>query len=198
MEVIGNGAEAIVYHDDGKVLKKRISKSYRIKEIDNKLISFRTSREYNVLKKLKDFSFVPRVFSKKDATISMEYISGKRLRDVIDENNFKSILNEVSNIISSIHNNHIIHGDLTTSNFVYEDKTGRIVLIDFGLSFTSHKVEDQAVDIHLFRQAFESTHNFFFKEAFDYFFLEYVNKINNPDEFKERFEIVQSRGRNKH
>ncbi|NCC71016.1 Kae1-associated serine/threonine protein kinase [bacterium] len=95
-----------------------------------------------------------------------------------------------------LHNNDIIHGDLTTSNMIFNN--GKLFFIDFGLSIISKKIEDKAVDIHLFRQNFESTHNELFKEGFDIFLKNYYKNVENSQEIKNRFEEVEKRGRNKH
>ena len=47
-QVIGHGAEAVIYREKDSVVKDRISKSYRHPEIDFKLRKFRTRREAKV------------------------------------------------------------------------------------------------------------------------------------------------------
>ena len=49
--------EAKIFLEEDKILKNRFAKSYRIKEIDEKLRSFRTRREAKILKKLKTIYF---------------------------------------------------------------------------------------------------------------------------------------------
>jgi TP53 regulating kinase-like protein len=74
-------------------------------------------------------------------------------------------------------------------------KDKRLYFIDFGLSFNSHKIEDKAVDIHLFKQALESKH---YKIA-DSAYREFI-KAYNPKDKKEilgRLAIVEQRGRYK-
>ena len=44
-----------------------------------------------------------------------------------------------------LHTHCIIHNDLTTSNFIVDN--GELVLLDFGLSYYSARIENQAVDI---------------------------------------------------
>ena len=57
MKQIGDGAEAIIYLDTD-VIKERVKKSYRHKNIDIKLRKFRTRRESKVLKKLEEINAV--------------------------------------------------------------------------------------------------------------------------------------------
>lgn len=47
---IARGAEAILIKEGNKLIKKRLSKNYRIKEIDSKLIKSRTRRSKTIRK----------------------------------------------------------------------------------------------------------------------------------------------------
>ncbi|KAH9931744.1 kinase-like domain-containing protein [Amylocystis lapponica] len=64
--------------------------------------------------------------------------------------------------IAKMHQADIIHGDLTTSNMMLRHpsspKRVQLVLIDFGLAYTSALVEDKAVDLYVLERAFSSTH----------------------------------------
>ena len=55
--------------------------------------------------------------------------------------------------MAKLHNGAIIHGDLTSSNVMINPKTLKIYIIDFGLSFGSHNIEDKAVDLHAFEKS---------------------------------------------
>lgn len=54
----------------------------------------------------------------------------------------------MGDLIKRLHGIGIIHGDLTTSNMIYQN--GEIYLIDFGLGALTATVEDKAVDLYLF------------------------------------------------
>jgi Kae1-associated kinase Bud32 len=195
MKQIGDGAEAIIYLDKD-VIKERIRKSYRHKDIDLKLRKFRTRRESKVLKKLEEIKFpAPRLIDvdDKEMKIVMDYIDAPRLRDVINSNNQEKICKEIGNLVAILHNKDIIHGDLTTSNMLLKEK---LYFIDFGLSFFSKRVEDKAVDIHLLRQALESKHYKIWRNAFKNFLLGY-KKADDYKEIMLRFEKVEGRGRYK-
>ena len=86
MKLIKQGAEANIYLDNNIIIKERISKSYRIKEIDNAIRRFRTRREAKVIEKVDN---APKIikFSDKDMTIEMEYIDGKVLSQIFDSLN---------------------------------------------------------------------------------------------------------------
>ena len=73
----------------------------------------------------------------------------------------------------------------------------KIFFIDFGLGFISHKFEDKAVDIHLFKQALEAKH---FRN-WEALFSEFEKGYNKSKDFKivfERLKAVEKRGRYKH
>jgi len=48
-KVIGRGAEAVLYMEDGNLVKERIEKGYRIKELDDRLRRRRTRLESKIL-----------------------------------------------------------------------------------------------------------------------------------------------------
>ena len=192
---IGRGAEAVIYLDKN-VIKDRIKKRYRIKEIDDRLRKSRTKRESKVFQKLAEIGFpAPKLINtNKTDTIEMSFINGDLLRDVLNKKNHKKLMSELGNKIAILHNNNIIHGDLTTSNFILNK--GGIYFIDFGLSFFSNKVEDKAVDLHLLKQALESKHFQIWEKCFEAA-LDGYKKANDYSEVLERFKKVESRGRYK-
>ena len=193
MKIICQGAEAILYQEKNKLIKERIPKTYRIKEIDDKLRKFRTRREGKILEKAS--INVPKIFKIDDNNmkIEMEFIPGKLLKDILDGLSISErnkICRQIGQEISKLHEQNIIHGDLTTSNMIYyQDK---IYFIDFGLSFFSHKIEDKAVDLHLLKQALESKHYKHFESTFKTILSSYKNK-----EVLSRLQIVEKRGRYK-
>jgi len=154
------GAEAVVRVENGKVVKERISKSYRHPSIDFKLRRLRTRREAKLLQKAG--SFVPQVedVDEKKMTITMSLLEGDLLRDVLaklGKKEFEKVLVSLGKHIGSLHGKNIIHGDLTTSNVIVKGE--EVYLIDFGLGCVSDKIEDKAVDLHLLGQALESKHH---------------------------------------
>jgi TP53 regulating kinase-like protein len=59
--------------------------------------------------------------------------------------------------IAKLHNNNLIHGDITTSNMILQDD--KIHFIDFGLGSKNGEIETKGVDLHVLMEAFESTHS---------------------------------------
>lgn len=89
-------------------------------------------------------------------------------------------------------------GEMSNSNNSADSErgSGRVYFIDFGLSVTSLKDEDKAVDIHLFKQALESKHHAIANEAYDAFVKGY-KKTNPSDTIFSRLKKVEARGRHK-
>ncbi|MBT3865581.1 Kae1-associated serine/threonine protein kinase [Candidatus Woesearchaeota archaeon] len=198
MKLIGNGAEARVYLDAKKniVLKRRIEKGYRITEIDKKLRVRRTRREAKVLAKLGDIC--PDVVDVFDNDISMNYLEGPMVKDVVDgmiKSKSLKIFKLVGEKVSKMHSMNVIHGDLTTSNMIVLGND--VKLIDFGLSFSTDKAEHKAVDVHLFKQALESKHHEHFKIYFESFLKGYKKGNIDYSEVIDRLEKVEKRGRYK-
>ncbi|MBS3095410.1 Kae1-associated serine/threonine protein kinase [Candidatus Woesearchaeota archaeon] len=195
MKELSRGAEAAIYIDGNTLIKDRIKKTYRINEIDIFLRSSRTNKEARLLEKSSSIINVPKVIETKNERITMEFIKGDVLRDIINNMPKKELIllcRDIGRSIKSIHDKDIIHGDLTTSNMIL--KSNNLYFIDFGLGFISSKIEDKAVDLHLLRQALYSKHY----EIADFCFKAILNAYGPSNEFLERFSKVESRGRYKH
>ena len=197
-ELIQEGAEAKIFKKTDNniitIIKQRINKKYRINAINKLLIPSRTRREAKVISKLEKLNIkVPKlIFNNKKDILEMEFIKGDKIRDILDKN--IELAEEIGNYLAIMHDNNIIHGDLTTSNMIL-DKNSDLVFIDFGLSLFSHRLEDKAVDIHLFKQALESKHHKVFEQAYNSFIKGY-KKSKNYKEVIQRLKNVEKRGRN--
>jgi len=162
MKLIGHGAEAKVYEKKDSILKERLRKKYRHPSIDIKLRKLRTRSEAKLLKKVLSLGInVPKVLKSDDKKmiLELEKINGIKVRDILDgseEDLKKNICNEIGKIIKKLHQNNIIHGDLTTSNMIWNSK---LFLIDFGLGKISNRIEDKAVDVHLLKECLKSKHH---------------------------------------
>ena len=202
IRLIQQGAEAKIFLDEKNnlIIKDRISKSYRIKELDSKIIKQRTKAEKKLLEKASKIIDSPNPLPLKDANIiKMPYIDGERLSEIL--NNFtierqKQIMKNVGESTSKLHKEYIIHGDLTTSNMILvEDK---VFFIDFGLGYISRKIEDKAVDIHLLKQALEAKHFQNWKVLFEEFKKSYSRDYPESKHIFERIIAVEKRGRYRH
>jgi TP53 regulating kinase and related kinases len=189
---IAQGAEAVILKEKDKIIKDRVPKTYRLKQLDESLRTFRTKREIKVLETLRKANIpVPAVLKKDTTSFVMECIPGEKVRDVLDAK--PKLAFEIGQLIAKVHDLDIIHGDLTTSNMIFDK---HIYLIDFGLSFFSQKIEDKAVDIHLFKQALESKHYKVYDVALKHFLEGYV-QAKQSKEILKQLETVESRGRYK-
>ena len=195
--IIAQGAEAKIFLEKGNILKNRFKKSYRIGEIDEKLRGFRTRREAKILQKLESINFSsPRlIFTDNKENIIIENVKGKLLKDVLELSDYKSLCSEIGMKIAVLHNNSIIHGDLTSSNIILNKVSKEVCFIDFGLSFFSEKAEDRAVDLHLLKEALESKHYKIWKKCFKCSVEAYKKTAKKSIETLNRLEIVEKRGR---
>ncbi len=199
-KIIQQGAEAVIFLKEDFVVKKRISKSYRIKELDEKIRKLRTRGEGKLLERASSFVNIPKVIrvDEREKIIEMDFIEGKKLSDFLDVFEFekqKNICKEIGKSVANLHDERIIHGDLTTSNMIFKDE--KIYFIDFGLGFISHKTEDKAVDLHVLKQALEAKHFKNWKILFEEFVKGYENS-NESKSVLERLSKVEKRGRYKH
>ncbi len=194
MKLIAQGAEAKLFLEDGKILKNRFKKLYRIREIDEKLRGFRTRREAKILNKLHSIGFpAPKAIScDEKENLIIEKIGGKLVKDILEKSDYRGLSSEIGEKIAVLHNNSIIHGDLTTSNMIYKNK---IFFIDFGLSFFSEKAEDKAVDLHLLKEALESKHYRIGEDCFRHALGAYKKDAKKSSETLKRLVTVERRGR---
>lgn len=198
-KIIAQGAEAKIILKNQTITKDRISKSYRIPELDKQIRKRRTKAETKLLRKASEIinSPIPET-SKEIHKIKMPFIDGEKLSDYLDKFSLtkqKQICKQIGKDVAKLHDADIIHGDLTTSNMILEND--KIFFIDFGLGFISRKFEDKAVDIHLFKQALEAKHFRNWEVLFSEFEKGY-NKSKDSKTVFERLKAVEKRGRYKH
>ncbi len=202
MKILRRGAEAVLYLDkfDGKeaLVKERVKKSYRISEIDEPLRKQRTRLESRIIGEARRLGvIVPQIYEtdERNFKITMEYINGKRLKDVLNdskESEIGKICEQIGASVATLHEHNIAHGDLTTSNMILLG--GKIYFIDFGLSESSNRVEDKAEDLVLFVQALKSAHYKIWNACWRSFLKGY-SKYGKSKEVIERVEKIQKRGR---
>jgi Kae1-associated kinase Bud32 len=180
------------------ILKSRTKKSYRHPTLDNKIRTKRTRSESKLLTKALEAKInVPKVIQTDPFTIDLEYIKGDKLSLTLNaypEKKQFQLMQKLGSQVSLLHQNNIIHGDLTTSNTIL--KGDKVFIIDFGLGFISRKIEDKAVDLHLIKQALNAKHFQNHEKLFSNFLKGY-----NPEDKKktlERLTAVERRGRYRH
>ena len=198
-KIIQQGAEAIIIKRGNDIIKRRIPKTYRLPILDEKLRKQRTKKEAKLLQKASAIIPIPKIIkiNEKDKEIEMEFIKGKKLSEHLDSlKNKVQISKTIGKQIALLHDNDIIHGDLTTSNIILSDKDKKLYFIDFGLGFSSNKIEDKAVDLHLIKQALEAKHFKYFK-SLTQAVLDGYSISKTSKETLARLKKVESRGRYK-
>lgn len=175
------------------IIKERFEKKYRLSELDKKLTKQRIVNESrNIARAYKNGINVPGLLfiDTINRKIYMQYIDNSvQLKEVLKVIYFSDditkydilidkIITQVGENIAKLHNNDIIHGDLTTSNMLL--KVSNMIglnelnslnvnsglnsiisnldfdyfyLIDFGLSYISTLIEDKAVDLYVLKRA---------------------------------------------
>lgn len=143
-EVLSQGAEAKILFDEKEklIIKDRIKKSYRIKEIDDKIRKSRTKKEIKLLEKASPIINSPKPIPIENIyRIKMPFIKGEKLSENLDSFSIKKqkeICKIMGEEIAKLHEKDIIHGDLTTSNMIlaenkYNDKPNTKKRGDFPL-----------------------------------------------------------------
>lgn len=199
------------YQSKECVLKERVKKSYRISEIDILINKKRTKSEIHIMETINNSNLVhsPKLLygDIKEYKIYMEYLSNcVNLKDYIDDliqvnkiEDIKIILKDLGFIIAEVHNLKIIHGDLTTSNFMIDKSDiSKIYILDFGLSFVSESVENRAVDLYVIEKTFICSHNKI-SELFNILLNSYSDNITEKKkgEVIKKLDQVRMRGRKK-
>lgn len=183
------GAEAIVRFSDGSAAKIRTSKQYRHPELDRRLITERTRAEARLIVEARKAGVrTPIIRDISHDTIIMEHITGRKLKEKLNP----LLLEEAGRMVGKLHSAQIVHGDLTTCNFLVKDR--KIWLIDFGLATTSAELEHRGVDVHVLFQVLESTspESDVLKEAFIRGYREIMPQAND---ILEREHEIELRGR---
>jgi len=201
MKLIKKGAEGdlflTVWNKQKAVLKARKEKNYRNSQLDNRIRKQRTIRESEIISEVKSFGIsTPLVYfvDTKNCTILMQYITGTLIQD-LPKTKLTLICKKIGQVVGTMHKNGIMHGDLTTSNFILSH--GKLFVIDFGLAVKTKKSIDHAVDLRLFKEILNSAHVSVMKNAWKNFLQGYkiavgisrFNKVTNL------VSVIESRGR---
>lgn len=201
MKLLKKGAEADIYitywNGQKSVLKIRKKKDYRVHSLDFRIRTLRTIREAKMISEAKSFGITtPLVYfvDEKKCEIYLQFITGKLIRDLP----LKQIITackEIGKIVGILHKNAVMHGDLTTSNFILTQKG--LVILDFGLSQKTDKIDDFAIDLRLFKEVLNSAHAQIVDGAWTAF-LESYQKIlgkNIAEKIISQVLVIEKRGR---
>ena len=201
MKLLKKGAEADVYLSswNGKkaILKIRKEKTYRNSVLDKRIRKQRTIKESEIISQVKSFGIsTPLIYflDVNKCTILMQYIDGKLVRDM-NEKVIEKTCFEIGKIVGILHKNGIMHGDLTTSNFILSKK--KLILIDFGLASRTEKPDDHAIDLRLFKEILNSAHANILNKSWSNFLKGYSKSVGEKYSKKiiKLVAVIESRGR---
>lgn len=192
--IIAQGAEAVILKEEKDIIKNRISKGYRHPDLDLKIIKSRTKKEAKILEKASKLINSPKPEIIEFNKIKMPFIEGKKISDNLEAMNWEEVCTRIGASIAKLHDNNLIHGDLTTSNMILTEDNN-LYFIDFGLGFTSSRIEDKAVDLHLIKQALEAKHFAIWKNCWAIIEKAYASK--DRERILQQLGKVESRGRYK-
>lgn len=200
MKLLKKGAEADIYLIDWKgkktIKKIRKPKNYRNPKLDAKIRRQRTFREAQTISTVKSFGISsPLIYfvNPKESSIIMQYIPGKPVHDLSDKK-IISCCKEIGKIVGTLHKNGMMHGDLTTSNFILFKE--RLFVIDFGLSQKTEKLEDCAVDLRLIKEILNSAHAKIMESCWKNFLSGYKRVVGTTyNKTLHLVSVIESRGR---
>ena len=201
MNLIKKGAEADIYitkwQNSTAVLKIRNAKHYRNQILDSNLRKQRTIRESQTISEVKSFGIpTPLVYfvNLEKTSITMQYIPGKPIHD-LSNSKIISLSKQMGKLVGLMHKSGIMHGDLTTSNFIFFQN--KVFVVDFGLSHKTIKPEDHAVDLRLIKEILNSAHATIMKQSWKNFLTGYRLAVGTAKylQIKKLVTEIESRGR---
>jgi TP53 regulating kinase-like protein len=130
----------------------------------------------------------------KTTSIMMQEIPGRPVHD-LSESKIIELSKEIGKLVGMLHKNGVMHGDLTTSNFILFQNT--VFVIDFGLSQNTIKPEDHAVDLRLIKEILNSAHAKIMIPSWKNFLYGYKSVVGNSYHAKitKLVSDIESRGR---
>lgn len=226
MTIVKQGAEAKLYLGEFNkqqcLIKERFVKHYRHPELDKHLTKERMRAESKAITRCQAAGVnTPKILHMdlNERKIYMQYYANsmtakaylndfiRTLNDASErEKRIDKLAEEIGICVGKMHANHIIHGDLTTSNILLDplNATGddnanfsqySMIVIDFGLASYSQNSEQKGVDLYVLERALLSTHSGL-PNLFDSILNAYkCTNTANPDETIAKFEEVRARGR---
>jgi len=201
MKLLKKGAEADLYQtkwqNSKAILKVRKIKNYRNSLLDLKIRKQRTIKECQMISFVKSFGIpTPLIYfvNLKTTSIMMQEIPGTPVHD-LPESKIVEVSKDIGKLVGTLHKNGVMHGDLTTSNFILFKNT--VFVIDFGLSQNTIKSEDHAVDLRLIKEILNSAHAKIMLPSWKNFLHGYKSIVGNAYYAKitKLVSDIESRGR---
>ncbi len=191
---LARGAEAELYIErlvDRRIASKnRVSKRYRIREIDIPLRGSRTRGEAYLLHSAKGAGVAcPVVYEIDEFELKLGFINGVLLRDFIKNKKGRGIgkvVEEVGRGLAKLHRHGVVHGDFTTANVMISN--GKVFFIDFGLGSFSKDAEEKAIDVLLMKKSLGDERTF-------RSFLSGYEEYEKYEEVVKQLAEIEKRGR---
>jgi TP53 regulating kinase and related kinases len=204
--LLKKGAEASLYlvdwHERKVIVKVRVPKKYRAKELDEEIRNYRTVHEPQLMHEAKVAGVsTPLIYmvNVPESSITMEYVEGKQVKqllNVIAKAERYDLCLKIGEFIARLHKHGLIHGDLTTSNIILSAK-GQVFFVDFGLGEKNIELEAKGVDLHLLKRALQSTHFQFWEECLQSVLCGYTSVlgVESAEKVYEKIREIERRGR---
>ena len=204
--LLKKGAEASLYlvdwHERKVIVKVRVPKKYRAKELDEQIRNYRTVHEAQLMHEAKAAGVsTPLIYmvNVPESSITMEYIEGtqvKQLINIVAKAERHDLCLKIGEFIARLHKHGLIHGDLTTSNIILSTN-GQVFFVDFGLGEKNIELEAKGVDLHLLKRALQSTHYPFWEECLQSVLCGYTSVlgVELAEKVYEKIREIERRGR---
>ena len=203
-KLIYKGAEAEIYlqewFDEPAIRKTRISKPYRVEQLDEMIRRSRTSHEATMMHEVKKLGVpVPAIFhiDQSTSTIVMEYVKAPTMKEELSSLPISTKLARCKSLgrkLGQMHAGGIVHGDMTLSNVLCDDQS--LCIIDFGLANYSEEEEDKGVDLLLFNRILKSSHYETYASLFKAFMTGYSSLSGKSSKVMlKKMHEIERRGR---
>ncbi len=144
------------------VLKSRRRRGYRHLELDARLTKSRITVEAKVLSRLQITQFsAPRLLqiNHEEGWMILSKLGGNPIYESLVEDSIgEDYMFKIGEKIRELHELGLSHGDLTTHNIMI-DGTGKISLLDFGLSRISAELEHMGQDLQVLNECLSASHS---------------------------------------
>ena len=168
---VSRGAEASLHAVEWLGLpalrKDRETKSYRPKNLDERLKRERTRNEVRLLTEARRLGVRTPIVYDVDLPnhrLILEQLPGPTLKDLLDASKtdprpVEASVRALGTAIGRLHAGGLSHGDLTSSNVLYPDgPAGSPALLDLSMGARNAGVEEKGIDLHLIEEDLKALH----------------------------------------
>lgn len=168
---VSRGAEASIHVVEWLGLpalrKERETKSYRPKNLDERLKRERTRNEVRLLTEARRLGVRTPIIYDVDLPhhqLILEQLPGPTLKALLDASKGDPVpvepaVRALGKSIGRLHAGGISHGDLTSSNILYPDGAGGVpALLDLSMGSRNAGIEERGIDLHLVEEDLKALH----------------------------------------